>query len=186
MVVEDAVVASASAIGDSVAVNGCCLTVVELDGDSFTAELSQETLSRTTLGSLRRGDRVNLERPLSMSDRLGGHIVQGHVDGVGMVTAEAPELEVGLDPSLSRYLVDKGSVAVDGVSLTVVTPSTGVFGVSLISHTASSTTLGLRRKGDAVNIEIDVMAKYAEALMRPYLQSIDSPTAGARSAGIGG
>lgn len=155
-------------IGDSVAVNGCCLTIVERGSGWWDADLSDETLARTTLGSLRPGDPVNLEQPLRVSDRLGGHLVQGHVDGIGEVVEPVPDLRIRLQPEMSRYLVPKGSVAVDGVSLTVVDVAGDGFSVAVIPHTAAATTLGLRRAGDAVNIEIDVVAKYVERLVVPY------------------
>ena len=152
-------------VGDSTAVNGCCLTVVDLDATTWTADVSEETLARTTLGHLRPGDPVNLERPLRLADRLGGHLVQGHVDAVGEVTAPAPELAVRLPTDLRRYVVEKGSIAVDGVSLTVVTVVADGFTVAVIPHTAGATTLGHVRPGDRVNLEVDVMAKYAERLL---------------------
>ncbi len=155
-------------IGDSVAVNGCCLTIVERGSGWWEADLSDETLARTTLASLQPDDPVNLERPLRVSDRLGGHLVQGHVDGIGEVVEPVPDLRIRLQPEMSRYLVPKGSVAVDGVSLTVVDAARDGFSVAVIPHTAGATTLGLRRAGDAVNIEIDVVAKYVERLVAPY------------------
>lgn len=164
----DAALVAECRIGDSVAVNGCCLTVVSIDGDRFAADLSDETLSRTTLGSLRPGDRVNLELALALGERLGGHLVQGHVDGVGIVAEPAPELRIRIEAGLSRFMVEKGSVTIDGVSLTVVHTAPGEFGVSVIPHTASVTTLGMRRRGDRVNVEADVLAKYVEGLLGPY------------------
>lgn len=159
-------------LGASIAVNGCCLTVVEWDLDDddgwWSADVSDETFARTSLGSLRRGDPVNLERPVRLADRLGGHLVQGHVDAVGTVVAPAPELVVEVPEHLGRYLVEKGSVTVDGVSLTIVDTEAGRFSVALIPHTCEVTTLGTRRVGDPVNIEVDVMAKYAESLLAPY------------------
>jgi riboflavin synthase len=152
-------------IGDSTAVNGCCLTVVELGPDWWEADVSEETFARTTLGDLEPDDPVNLERPVRLSDRLGGHIVQGHVDAVGEVVDPAPGLRVRMAPELLRYVVEKGSVTVDGVSLTVVEPLADGFTVALIPHTAAITTLGRRRPGDRVNLEVDVMAKYAESLL---------------------
>lgn len=157
-------------IGDSIAVNGVCLTVVSLDSGTFTMDVSEETLDRTNLGSLSEGDGVNLEQPLRAGDRFGGHIVQGHVDGVGKVTKVQPldasvEMTFEAPDSLSRYLVEKGSVAVDGVSLTVTLVSGDEFSVALVPHTLEVTTLGTRRPGDGVNIEVDVMAKYVKRLM---------------------
>jgi riboflavin synthase len=159
--------------GDSVAVNGCCLTAAEVTGDGFTADLVAETLRRTTLGRLVPGDTVNLERPLTAGARLGGHIVQGHVDGVGEVLAVTPagdgaEITVGLDPGLARYVVEKGSIAIDGVSLTVAGTGPDRFTVALIPTTLAVTTLGARRPGDQVQLEVDVVAKYVERLLTPY------------------
>lgn len=165
--------------GDSVAVNGCCVTVTATTGAGFAADLVAETLRRTALGGLRQGEPVNLERPLAADGRLGGHVVQGHVDGVGRVLARDPvgdgvELRVGLDPSLARYVVVKGSIAVDGVSLTVAStggsgPDHTWFSVALVPHTLAVTTLGRRQPGDAVQLEVDVLAKYVERLLGPLV-----------------
>jgi riboflavin synthase len=157
------VVTTDAEVGDSIAVNGCCLTVVELGRGSWGADVVDETLGRTTLGTLRAGDPVNLERPLRLADRLGGHMVQGHVDGVGHVVSPAPDLVVRT--SGTRYLVEKGSVAVDGVSLTVVAVDDDHFQVAVIPHTATVTTLGRLRAGDRVNLEFDILAKYVERLL---------------------
>jgi riboflavin synthase len=154
-------------IGDSVAVSGCCLTVVERDASSWGFDVSGETLERTTLGALTPGDRVNLERPVRLTDRLGGHLVQGHVDGVGVIRAPAPDLDVELASGLSRYVVEKGSIAVDGCSLTVVEARTDSFRVAVIPHTAAVTTLGAVSVGGRVNLEVDLMAKYVERLLDP-------------------
>jgi riboflavin synthase len=151
-------------LGDSTAVNGCCLTLVALGDGWFEADVSEETLRRTTLGGLAPGDRVNLERPVRLSDRLGGHLVQGHVDGVGEVVAPAPDLQVRMPGDLARYVIQKGSITVDGVSLTVVDPTDDGFSVAVIPHTAEVTTLGRRQPGDRVNLEVDVIAKYVERL----------------------
>jgi riboflavin synthase len=160
--------------GDSIAVNGCCLTVVEHDGEVWTADVMQETLDKTSLNGVGPGDRVNLERAVTVDRRLGGHIVQGHVDGVGTVRRRTPSehwevVEIGLPGGLGRYLVDKGSVAVDGVSLTVVSTGTDDGGdwltVSLIPETLDRTTLGLRAPGDRVNLEVDILAKHVEKLL---------------------
>ncbi len=159
------VVLEGSDIGDSIAVSGCCLTVVALGEAWWEAEVTGETLSRTSLGTLRSGDAVNLERPVRMSDRLGGHLVQGHVDAVGEVVEPAPHLHVRFPTALARYMVEKGSVTIDGVSLTVVDALDDGCTVAVIPHTAEVTTLGVRRQGDPVNIEVDVMAKYAERLL---------------------
>ncbi len=151
-------------VGGSIAVNGCCLTVVALGDGRWEADVVDETLSRTNLGDLRPGDPVNLERPLRLSDRLGGHLVQGHVDAVGEVAAGAPDLVVHA-PS-TRYLVEKGSVTVDGVSLTVSAIGADFFEVSLIPTTLALTTLGAKQPGDPVNLEVDVIAKYVERLLQ--------------------
>ncbi len=158
-------------IGDSIAVNGCCLTVVAFGDDWWEADVSDETISRTSIRSLRPGDGINLERAVKMSDRLGGHLVQGHVDGVGEIVDPVSDLRVRVPESLTRYLVEKGSVTVDGVSLTVVDALDDGFTVAIIPHTADVTTLGARRPGDLVNIEVDVMAKYVERLMAAYVET---------------
>lgn len=152
-------------VGHSVAHNGCCLTVVDLASGWYAVEVVDETLSRTNLGDLRPGDRVNLERPLRLQDRLGGHLVQGHVDAVGEVLDPAPDLRVGMPADLGRYVVDKGSIAVDGCSLTVVRAGEGEFSAAVIPHTAAVTTLGTKASGDRVNLEVDVLAKYVEKLL---------------------
>ncbi len=156
-------VTSDARLGDSIAVNGCCLTVVGLGPAWWSADVVDETLARTTLGDLRPGDPVNLERPVRLSDRLGGHLVQGHVDGVGEVVSGPPDLVVRT--ATTRYLVEKGSVAVDGASLTVVEVGDEAFRVAVIPHTADVTTLGRRRPGDRVNLEFDILAKYVERLL---------------------
>ncbi len=158
--------------GDSISVNGVCLTVVARDGEDLAFDLAEETRSVTTLGRLAPGDPVNLERPVTLATRLGGHVVQGHVDGVGTVREVAPagggrEVAIGLPNGLGRYLVAKGSVTVDGVSLTVAALDDDCFRVALIPHTLAVTTLGSLREGDAVNLEVDVLAKYVERLMQP-------------------
>lgn len=161
-------------LGASIAVNGCCLTVVAWGADDagapwWEADVSDETFRRTSLGSLRPGDPVNLERPVRLEDRLGGHLVQGHVDAVGEVVDPVPDLRIRMPGRLLRYIVEKGSVAVDGVSLTVVDALEDGFTVAVIPHTSEVTTLGARRPGDAVNLEVDVMAKYAERLLAAHL-----------------
>ena len=156
-------------IGESIAVNGCCLTVVAFGDGWWEADVSDETISRTSLAALNDGDGVNLERAVRASDRLGGHIVQGHVDGVGEVVDPVPDLRVRVPDGLLRYLVEKGSVTVDGVSLTIVEPLDDGFTVAIIPHTAEVTTLGAKRPGDLVNLEVDVMAKYVERLVSAYL-----------------
>lgn len=155
--------------GASIACSGCCLTAVELGPDWFAVTASAETLAKTTLGTWQAGTRVNLERPLRVGDELGGHIVSGHVDGVGTVLAVTPEhgsvrLRLRVPDPLARFIAAKGSVAVDGVSLTVNEVAETEFGVNIIPHTAAVTTLGLRRPGDAVNIEIDTLARYVARL----------------------
>lgn len=152
-------------MGASIAVNGCCLTVVAWGDDWWDAELTDETWSRTSLGDLAVGDPVNLERPVRLSDRLGGHLVQGHVDGVGTIAEPAPDLYVRCDPDLLRYVVDKGSITVDGISLTVVEVRDDGFTVAIIPHTEAVTTLATKRSGDRVNLEVDVTAKYVEKLL---------------------
>jgi riboflavin synthase len=159
-----------SPVGASVAVNGVCLTVVEQADDWLAFDVTEETFQRTTLGDLRPGDPVNLERPVSLTARMGGHMVQGHVDGVGAV-ARVEEQEGGatvwitLPQELGRYVVEKGSITVDGVSLTVTDARDDGFGVALIPHTLAATTLGTVRAGDRVNLEVDVLAKYVERLL---------------------
>ncbi len=154
-----------AAVGASVAVSGCCLTVVGLGDGWWEGDVSDETLRRSTLGSLRTGDRVNLERPVRLSDRLGGHLVQGHVDGVGEIVRPAPDLDLRAPEAIWPYLVEKGSVTVDGVSLTVVDVLADRFTVAIVPHTSATTTLGLRAAGDQVNLEADVIAKYTERLL---------------------
>ncbi len=167
-------------LGASIAVNGCCLTVVSWKhtdkGSWWEADVSDETYARTNLGSLQPGDPVNLERPVRLEDRLGGHLVQGHVDAVGEIVEPAPDLRVRVPGELLRYVVEKGSITVDGVSLTVVRPLDDGFTVALIPHTAEVTTLGRKGPGDLVNIEVDVMAKYAEQLLRGYLPTHPHPS----------
>lgn len=155
-------------LGASIAVNGCCLTVVESGPGWFDADVSAETLSRTSLGTTDPGDDVNLERAVRMQDRLGGHIVQGHVDAIGTVVSPVPDLQIQVPADLRRYIVEKGSITVDGVSLTVVKPLDDGFTSAIIPHTAEVTTLGQRQPGDPVNLEVDVMAKYVENLIAAY------------------
>ncbi|MET9674366.1 riboflavin synthase [Streptomyces sp. NPDC006482] len=158
--------------GDSIAVNGVCLTVVEFGDGEFTADVMAETLKRSSLGALEAGSRVNLERPMAVGDRLGGHIVQGHVDGTGTILDRTPSehwelVKVGLPAHLSRYVVEKGSITVDGVSLTVVEVADDWFTISLIPTTLALTTLGIKQSGAPVNLEVDVIAKYVERLLGP-------------------
>ncbi|MDP9433544.1 MAG: riboflavin synthase [Actinomycetota bacterium] len=162
-------------LGDSIAVNGVCLTVTDLRNGSFTADVMLETLRRTSLRSVEPGSRVNLERPLTLAARLGGHLVQGHVDGTGTVLERTPAerwelVRISLPAALTRYVVEKGSITVDGVSLTVVEVTRDAFTVSLIPATLEATTLGLRTVGEVVNLEVDVLAKYAEKLLAARLE----------------
>lgn len=165
LVTEDA------AHGDSIAVNGVCLTVTSVEDGTFTADVMEETLQRSSLGVLRPGSPVNLERPLTLQSRLGGHLVQGHVDATATIVRRTPGeswelVEISLPPDLSRYVVEKGSITVDGVSLTVAGLGEGTFTVSLIPATLALTTLGRKQPGDPVNLEVDVVAKYVEQMMR--------------------
>ncbi|HEY2960342.1 MAG TPA: riboflavin synthase [Actinomycetota bacterium] len=184
LLVDAAWLAGQLAAGDSVAVNGCCLTVTRATPAGFAADLVAETLRRTALGGLRVGEAVNLERPLAADGRLGGHVVQGHVDGLGRVLARAQvgdgaELRVGLDPALARYVVEKGSIAVDGVSLTVAAVGDDWFSVALVPHTLAVTTLGRRQPGEALQLEVDVLAKYVERLLGPLLPAVAGSGGGA-------
>lgn len=159
-------------IGDSVAVNGVCLTVTSLQKDGFTADVMHETLRRSGLGGLRAGSPVNLERAMAANGRFGGHIVSGHVDGQGTVTRverddNAVWFTIAAAPSVLRYVVEKGSITIDGISLTVARVSGTDFAVSIIPHTAAATTLGQRRPGDKVNLENDIIGKYVEKLLAP-------------------
>jgi riboflavin synthase len=156
-------------VGASIACNGCCLTVVEKDDDSFSIDASAETLSKTTLGTWREGTRVNLERPLRLGDELGGHVVSGHVDGVATIGAVRPEGDsrrfvIAVPSHLARFIAPKGSVALDGTSLTVNEVDGATFGVNIIPHTRAHTTWGQAKTGDAVNIEIDMLARYVARL----------------------
>ncbi|UGY90347.1 riboflavin synthase [Streptomyces gobiensis] len=156
--------------GDSIAVNGVCLTVVDTADGEFTADVMAETLKRSSLGALAPGSRVNLERPMALGGRLGGHLVQGHVDGTGTIAERTPGehwelVRISLPPELARYVVEKGSITVDGVSLTVVDADGDHFTISLIPTTLALTTLGIKQVGDPVNLEVDVLAKYVERLL---------------------
>jgi len=172
-------VSAGAAQGDSIAVNGVCLTVVAtpggVSGGTFTADVMRETLERSGLGALKPGARVNLERPMSLSGRLGGHLVQGHVDGTGTILSRTPGerwevVRIALPPGLARYVVEKGSIAVDGISLTVSATGENWFEVSLIPETLSRTTLGTAPPGETVNLEVDVIAKYVEKLLGPAVR----------------
>ena len=165
--------------GESIAVNGVCLTIIPQGPRSFYAELSPETLSRTTLGSFNAGMRVNLERALTMADRLGGHMVQGHVDCVGRLLSKESQGEFAVyrwsfPEEYADLVVEKGSIAVDGISLTIIDPDRSSFGVALIPETLQRTNLGAAQIGEEVNLEFDVMAKYVQRLMAPYLARIEA------------
>jgi len=171
LTVRGPLVVSDAVHGASIAVNGVCLTVVDIKDDAFTVDVMKETLDRSSLAALAPGSPVNLERPVRPADRLGGHIVQGHVDGVGAIVSREPGerwevVTIGLPADLSRYVVDKGSITVDGISLTVVEARDDVFTVALIPTTLELTTLGRKQAGDPVNLEVDVVAKYVERLIR--------------------
>jgi riboflavin synthase len=176
LVFEGPLVSEDARVGDSIAVNGCCLTVTATGEGWWTADAVEETLSRTNLDRLAPGDPVNLERPVRLSDRLGGHLVQGHVDAVGTILEPAPALRVSAPAAVLRYVVEKGSITVDGVSLTVVEVTADSFSAAIVPHTVRATTLGHRRPGEPVNLEIDVIAKYTERLL----------AGGATTAGPGG
>ena len=164
-------------IGDSIAVNGVCLTVVSLEKDGFTADVMAETVRRTNLGDTKIGEKVNLERAMAANGRFGGHIVSGHIDGIGTVR-EIREDDIAVwytisaSPALLRYIIEKGSITIDGISLTVAKVTAQDFSVSIIPHTAAQTTLSLRKVGDIVNLENDVIGKYVEKLLR----SAEAPT----------
>jgi len=171
LVIEARTVLDDAELGASIAVNGCCLTVTAFDRDSFAADAVIETLARTNLGDLAAGDPVNLERPLRFADRLGGHLVQGHVDATGTVRDRVPQpdgsevVTIEAPDAVQRYVVHKGSVTVDGVSLTVARVDDDAFAIALIPHTLAVTTLGARSVGTRVNLEVDLVAKYVEALV---------------------
>ncbi len=168
-------------VGDSICVNGACLTVTDLNAQNFAVDISPETLTRTTLGSLQIGSKVNLERALRIGDRLGGHIVLGHVDGVGEVvrrreTGDFIFFTIKIPENLTKYVIEKGSIAIDGISLTVNAISQNLIELAIIPHTAKLTTMGFRKPGDKVNIEVDLIGKHIEKLLQPYLKSKDSIT----------
>jgi riboflavin synthase len=169
--------------GDSIAVNGVCLTVVDLGTDWLAADISTETLRRTSLNSMRSGTRVNLERPLMASSRLGGHIVQGHVDGTGKFTGARPEgdgwiVRIEFPADLARFIVEKGSIAVDGISLTVATLGEEWFEIAIIPHTWKVTNLSALERGSVVNLEVDVIAKYVERMMQAHIKEWGEPGRG--------
>jgi riboflavin synthase len=171
LVIREPRIASEAAVGDSIALNGCCLTVVTIEGERLAFQAGEETLSRTNLGELRPGDAVNVERSLKLGDQLGGHLVSGHIDAVGVVDKRSDDAEwctmwFRVPPGLSRQMASKGSIAVDGVSLTLVDVENDRFSVALIPHTLSLTTLGRRQVGDRVNLETDILAKYVEQQLR--------------------
>lgn len=168
------------AVGQSIAVNGVCLTVTQRDGTFFTTDLSPETLQRTTLGDLKPHERVNLERPLKVSDRFGGHFVTGHVDAVGRIirlesAGDSAQMWISFPPSLAIYIASKGSIAVDGVSLTLVEISRESFSVCLIPHTLAMTTLGWKGPGSLVNLEVDLLSRYLERLLGEQAMRERSP-----------
>ncbi len=174
MVIGCEVVRDGLAIGDSVSVNGACLTVVQMTDDTFAVDCVEETLRRTSVGDREAGDTVNLERAMRMGDRLGGHMVQGHVDGTGTVRGITGEgdgvlMSIACPDDVLRYVVEKGSVTVDGVSLTVASREPDGFTIALIPHTMQATTLGANALGRRVNLEADVLAKYVEAFVRPHI-----------------
>jgi riboflavin synthase len=171
LTVRGPLVVSDAVHGASIAVNGVCLTVTDVKDDAFSVDVMKETLDRSSLAALTPGSPVNLERPVRPADRLGGHIVQGHVDGVGHIVSREPGdrwdvVTIALPTDLARYVVDKGSITVDGISLTVVEARDDAFSVALIPTTLELTTLGRKKPGDAVNLEVDVVAKYVERLVR--------------------
>jgi riboflavin synthase len=163
------VVMPGTKLGDSISVNGVCLTVTHLDAASFTVDIMPETIRRTNLGSLKTGDKVNLERALTLNGRLGGHLVQGHVDNTGKIMAidraeDSLLIRIAAPPEIMRYVVEKGFIAVDGISLTVVSRDNGSFQVSIVKFTRNNTILGEKKSGDTVNLEADIIAKYVEQL----------------------
>jgi riboflavin synthase len=172
-------------IGDSIAVNGACLTVVKISGSKFEADLSPETLATSTFARARQGDRLNLERAMRLSDRIDGHLVLGHVDGIGIIEqrekmGNAVGVTIAVPEALSRYMIHKGSVAVDGISLTINICQPGSFTVSIIPHTGRLTTIGMKKKGDAVNIETDLIGKYVERFTRGESNPDSEKTAASR------
>jgi riboflavin synthase len=173
VVIEAKLVLDDAELGASISVNGCCLTVVDFADGWWAADAVTETLDRTSLGALAAGDPVNLERPVRLSDRLGGHLVQGHVDGVGSLVERVPlpdgstRMRFSSPDGLLRYVVEKGSIAIDGISLTVAALHDDGFDIAVIPHTLAVTSLGTKQPGDPVNLEVDVLAKYVERLLGP-------------------
>ena len=166
-------------LGESIAVNGCCLTVVDSDTDSFAVEAVAETLARTTLAETPLGSQVNLERAMTAADSFGGHMVLGHVDGTGTILVPSPALRVGFDPRFDSFVVEKGSIAIDGVSLTIASFGSGWLEVAIIPHTGEVTTLGARKIGERINLEFDVIAKYVARMLDARLagSASQSPSA---------
>ncbi len=170
LVIREPKIVAETAVADSVSINGCCLTVVEVQGDTMSFQAGPETLARTNLGELKAGSRVNLERALAVGGRLGGHFVSGHIDGVGYLEKRVDQGDWSsfwfhISPQIARQMASKGSIAVDGVSLTIVDSEPERFSVALIPYTLSVTTLGLLKEGDKVNLETDILAKYVERLI---------------------
>ncbi len=179
LVVESSIQSSELALGESIAIDGACMTVTEIEPSAFAVEVSAESLDRTTLGALRQGARVNLERSLRVGDRIGGHVVSGHIDGTGSIDAITPAGESSvyrfeIDPELAARTVEKGSIAVDGISLTCFNCTSSTFEVAIIRHTAEVTTLGSKEPGAAVNIETDMLGKYVEKMVEAALASRSS------------
>lgn len=169
-------VLAGTALGDSICVNGVCLTVVDMSASEFSADVAVETLKVTNLGELKIGAKVNLERALQLSARIGGHLVSGHVDAVGRITAKREEgngwrIFIGADESVLRYVIKKGSIAIDGISLTVADVDRNGFSIAMIPHTAKLTTLGYKTTGDSVNLEVDIIGKYVERLLSGRVES---------------
>ena len=176
LVIREPKIAGTAAVGDSIALNGCCLTVVAVESDRLAFQAGEETLSRTNLGELKPGDMLNLERSLKLGDEIGGHLVTGHIDAVGIVDRRLDDAEwctmwFRFPPALSGQLASKGSIAVDGVSLTLVDVEADRFSVALIPHTLTVTTLGRRKEGGDVNLETDILAKYVEKSVKAFLES---------------
>jgi riboflavin synthase len=176
-------------IGDSIAVDGACLTAVKVDGKHFEVDVSAETLEKTTLGKAKSGDRVNLERAMRLTDRIDGHLVSGHIDGIGSIIQKKSmgntiHINIQVPESLCRYLIKKGSIAVDGISLTINTYSRSAFEVSIIPHTAKHTTLGLKKIGTSVNIETDMIGKYVERFITETGGIIPKKEASRRSTSV--
>lgn len=183
LVIHEPTMAKAAGLGDSISVNGCCLTVVNVEGDTFSFDAGPETLARTNLGEFAPGVRVNLETSLRLGEELGGHLVTGHIDGVGTVDVREDDEEWStiwfrVPTALTRQMASKGSVSVDGVSLTLVDVEDERFSVALIPYTLDVTTLGRRRKGDRVNIETDVLAKYVERQLETWPEKLDTRSGG--------